>query len=680
MSDTEIPVTARLRLMRDSLASDAQGARADIEAAFAGMEIPLGAKLAESAEEAAPQITRIIADAVAGGAAQGGEAIQLTAQNVTMPSQAAPRAAAPPEDDDDGGGGGIGRDLGLGGMGLGRMFSVFMALRAARSGTEFAENMANDEDAEMRADELPTRTDSQRVARAKAEVAAYKKEEEDESGLWGGLQTLWSSAPWGSGVSWRDVAEENEKNAEIDESNAQANENMHRFAVVSGGYQNSALAAGKTGEDQKIQEVQNRYTEDLQKLRDAYDQTGGRVEDLVAAEKALAETRDASIKKIKDAAAVSEIQAGAGIIGSIERLQGNPDKAALDEYAQSRLAGRFGVVEKYGADSKMVGLYDQETNLHIQELRQAQDRKNEGRDFDTERSIGDSQARIRESGLRGQGKDFDAQLDAEKQAGADRVAALREEARLAADVNDNRRFLAEASALKAANLAELNEKQAKHNQQLEGEHESSLAALAVSAQRIAGHTEAADDSEMQDRQRREMQELRDRGGTADEIADLKKKQNAEINQRDAQKRQETADIGERTKELNLEASGQHYAADRSRIQYEYQQKLKEAEGDPDRVAALKGEEAAELRNVHPARVEMSSGIETWMRMQQAGPMGNAHADALGKAGGDGPFKAVADSAHALSNAAHELIDAAKQHKDSLKSMAKVAVVGLSTVL
>lgn len=66
-----IGVTAQISLRRDQIAADAQAARSELTAAFQSMEIPLGAKLIESVTAAAPNITTIIAEAIAAGASRG---------------------------------------------------------------------------------------------------------------------------------------------------------------------------------------------------------------------------------------------------------------------------------------------------------------------------------------------------------------------------------------------------------------------------------------------------------------------------------------------------------------------------------------------------------------------------------------------------------------------------------
>ena len=64
-----ISVTAELRMRRDQILSDIDAAgpeiRSRLQSMFQGVDIPIGARIVESVSAAAPQITEIIAAAIA---------------------------------------------------------------------------------------------------------------------------------------------------------------------------------------------------------------------------------------------------------------------------------------------------------------------------------------------------------------------------------------------------------------------------------------------------------------------------------------------------------------------------------------------------------------------------------------------------------------------------------------
>lgn len=172
------------------------------------------------------------------------------------------------------------------------MMGGFIGMRLAKSGTEFAENMANDDADVFAAQNMPGRTDSQRVSRARAEVENFKKQENDLSGIWGGLQTLNSAAPWGSGDSWRDDAYTNTQDAQRELTNATANQNQYEIGETNRRLRERDSLGGLTGFARQQQEIDSRYADASQSTATDLNNRNASGKEIADAQQSLNDARD----------------------------------------------------------------------------------------------------------------------------------------------------------------------------------------------------------------------------------------------------------------------------------------------------------------------------------------------------------------------------------------------------
>jgi hypothetical protein len=219
MAGSPISVIADIRMSREQLVSDIAAARQTIQTEFSSMQINFGASLLESVRSVAPEISATIAQAVAAGMAGGsGGGFPGTPGTGTPAWPNGPPASLGDSIDEDApiavgvtatavaedaAGAAIPASIwrstlrgtsGASGLGMGsmaRLFSAFMVLRAARSGEEFFEKSAADDESVFEAENMPGHTDRQRVSRDEAELRAYKEKRNEIEGFWGLARDAW---------------------------------------------------------------------------------------------------------------------------------------------------------------------------------------------------------------------------------------------------------------------------------------------------------------------------------------------------------------------------------------------------------------------------------------------------------------------------------------------------------
>ena len=443
-----------------------------------------------------------------------------------------------------------------GGAGIvGGLIASYFAIRLVRGMAEYVNKEADIDAEQFQAQNMPGRTAEQRVKRSDLAVRAAQQDIDENSGIIGGARELWSKNPANiTGGDFQQNLQDKLAQAQIEQTNAQKDASQQKFSEERQRLEATAGVAGLHGSDRERAEAQNQYAEGLKKLNEEYQQLGGKTTDLVAGEKALADARDKSIAAINVAEAIATQEEQVKGASATDRLNNDPQKAERDELESSIKTGREKLISS-GASQGRIDAFENDSDLRRLELKRKQDQETEGKDFGADIYIAQQNTRAREAQMRSQGDEHGASMLAEKEAGDERVASLREQADVTNDAVQKTRLLAEADALQAANAAEAAQKQKQYADAMALEHQATSDRTDEAKARSEGRTGAASDAEFADKQKEAMAKLMAGPHTGQQVEDLKNEQYYAQMERKHEQEQHNKDIQLETMRANADSTG-----------------------------------------------------------------------------------------------------------------------------
>lgn len=257
------------------------------------------------------------------------------------------------------------------------------------------------------------------------------------------------------------------------------------------------------------------------------------------------------------------------------RLTRDPDIIARGKLDYRLNSERARIVREEGGNSPVLNQFDKNAAMERGELDREQNLKREEDAKTSAMKVVQIRASAQEDELRSQGKTYEAEVIASRTSTQEKIANLDKEAMAAADGSAKRmQLLDQAVAVEAAGKQKLIDLDREHERDLRRQAigvNATLGDTAANYQRAAGHNDAAQQIELQNKQQQEMSNLlNDPKHTADQVAALQGKQASEVmNQMSSNTRQATA-FTEQARQVQMQALHQTERVERERIKFEFE--------------------------------------------------------------------------------------------------------------